>query len=85
MWKAEVIVMLKPVVNDPQGLTILGALRDLGFGSVQQVRAGKFFAITLDAKGQAEAEEALRQMCDQLLANPVIDDYRFTIHEATSS
>ncbi len=79
MWLAKVQVALKPVVNDPQGLTILGALHNLGFDGVSQVRAGKFFEISFEAVDEAEAQRLAGQMCDRLLANPVIEDYRFEI------
>ncbi len=79
MWLARVYVTLKPVVNDPQGLAIQGGLRTLGFSNVRSVRAGKYLEIKLDDVDQGEAEEAIRQMCAKLLANPVIEDYRFDL------
>lgn len=75
MWLARVRVMLKPVVNDPQGLAILGGLHLLGYESAQQVRIGKYLEITLDAEDEAAAREAVDGMCRRLLANPVIEDY----------
>jgi phosphoribosylformylglycinamidine synthase len=79
---AEVRVMLKPSVNDPQGLSIRGALRTLGFDGVDDVRAGKVIQLTLRAADRGAAEEALEQMCAQLLANPVIETYTFSLSEA---
>lgn len=79
MWLAKVYVTLKPLVNDPQGLTIQGALQNLGFGAVRSVRAGKYFEVRLDVPERAEAERAVGDMCSRLLANPVIEDYRFEI------
>lgn len=79
MYLAKVYVTLKPVVNDPQGLTIQGALHNLGFAAVQSVRAGKYFEIKVEASDSAEAERAVAAMCAQLLANPVIEDYRFEV------
>lgn len=78
-WVAEVIVTLKPVVNDPPGLSIQGALRQLGYTGVSRVRAGKFLRITLEAADRAEAERLVDEMCRRLLANPVIETYRFTL------
>ncbi len=82
MWLAKVIVSLKPVVNDPPGITISGALRTLGFASVQSVRSGKYFEVRLDAADEVAAREQVDAMCKQLLANPVIEDYRFTVERA---
>lgn len=72
---------LKPEVNDPQGLTILGGLQTLGFQSVTQVRMGKYLEVHLDAASRAAAEAQVEQMCRQLLANPVIEQFRFQLEE----
>lgn len=82
MFLARVYVTLKPTVNDPQGLTILGALRALGFGSVEAVRAGTYMEIRLDAADAGDAETQVAEMCRKLLANPVIEDFRFEIEPA---
>ncbi len=79
MWLAKVYVTLKPLVNDPQGLTIQGALHNLGFGDVKQVRAGKYFEIRLESVERGDAEREVGEMCSQLLANPVIEDYRYEV------
>ena len=79
MFLARVYVTLKPTVNDPQGLTIRGGLHSLGFESVQGVRAGKYIEITLDAEDESEADVQVTEMCRKLLANPVIEDFRFEL------
>ena len=76
---ARVYVTLKPTVNDPQGLTIKGALHALGFGEVDSIRAGKYMELRLEAKDTKTAEKQVNEMCDKLLANPVIEEYRFEI------
>ena len=78
-WIARVRVVLKPAVNDPQGLAIRGGLRQLGFADVSSVRAGKFFEVGLEAPDRAAAEKVVADMCRRLLANPVIEDYSFEI------
>ena len=78
---ARVHVTLKPVVNDPQGQSIQGGLRSLGFTSVTQVRTGKYFEITIDAEDAATAQRQVDEMCRRLLANPVIEDYRLAVEE----
>jgi phosphoribosylformylglycinamidine synthase len=82
LWLAEVRVMLKPSINDPQGLSIRNALRTLGFPGVEDVRAGKLIQIRLEAADRGSAAEAVERMCSQLLANPVIETYELSVAEA---
>jgi phosphoribosylformylglycinamidine synthase len=82
-FRAEVFVVLKALVNDPEGLVIRDALRTIGFNEVASVRSGKFLTIELEAEDAAEAEARLTQMCDKLLANPVIEEYRFSVKGAS--
>ncbi|MCC6943359.1 MAG: phosphoribosylformylglycinamidine synthase subunit PurS [Thermomicrobiales bacterium] len=74
-WVAEVVVMPKAGVNDPQGEAILGGLHDLGYRAVGRVRAGKQFRVEIDADSEAAARKAIAEMSDRLLANPVIEVY----------
>ena len=76
---ARIYVKLKSDVSDPQGLTVKGALESLSFRGVQHVHVGKFFVIELDNDDPEAAGEQVKQMCEKLLANPVIEDYSFTI------
>ena len=85
MYLARVYVTLKTTVNDPQGLTIRGALHSLGFADVESVRAGKYLEVSLAAKSRGQAETQLTEMCRKLLANPVIEDYRFELEELAST
>ena len=78
---ARVYVSLKPTVNDPQGLTIADGLRSLGFDSVESVRAGKYIEIRLTAEGSTSAGNQVDSMSDKLLANPIIETYRYDIEE----
>ena len=82
MYLARVYVTLKPTVNDPQGRTILGGLRSLGFDGAADVRAGKYLEIRLEAAARSEAEAMVDEMCRRLLANPVIESYRYDVEEA---
>lgn len=79
MYLARVYITLKPTINDPVGLTIRGGLHDLGFGAVESVRSGKYMELRLDAGSEQDAETALTGMCEKLLANPVIEEYRFDL------
>ena len=82
MFLARVHVTLKPVVNDPQGLTIRSGLHSLGFESVESVRAGKYLELKLDGTDRAAAETQVAEMCRKLLANPVIEDFRYELELA---
>jgi phosphoribosylformylglycinamidine synthase subunit PurS len=76
---ARVIVTPKPVVNDPQGLTVKQGLVTLGFREVDDVRVGKYLEVSLEAENMHEARERVEAMCRQLLANHVIEDFRFEV------
>jgi phosphoribosylformylglycinamidine synthase subunit PurS len=78
---ARVYVSLKPTVNDPEGITIGGALASLGFAGVEGVRSGRFFQVHLCASDEDAAREQVSQMCSRLLANPVIETYSFELQE----
>jgi phosphoribosylformylglycinamidine synthase PurS subunit len=80
-WASEIRVLLKPSVNDPQGLSIRNALRTLGFSGVADVRAGKLIQVRLTASDRPAAEAAVERMGTQLLANPVIETFSFTLDE----
>jgi phosphoribosylformylglycinamidine synthase len=80
--KAYVYVSLKKTVLDPQGKTIHGALSKLGYRGVSDLRQGKYFEITLDGglnKQQAQAE--VERMAREVLTNPVIEEYRYSIED----
>ena len=79
MFLAKVHVSLKPTVNDPQGLTIARALGRLGFGSVDALRAGKYFEVKIEGNDKAAAESDVKSMCEKLLANPVIETFTFEL------
>lgn len=78
-WLARIHVMLKPVVLDPQGDAVLTGLHQLGFSQVAAVRVGKYLEVTLQAASHEDATAQTRQMCERLLANPVIERYDFDI------
>jgi phosphoribosylformylglycinamidine synthase subunit PurS len=76
---ARVIVTPKPVVNDPQGITVRNGLVSLGFREVSDVRVGKYIEVSLDEETEQGARQRVEAMCGQLLANHVIEDFRFEI------
>ena len=81
MYQARIYVTLKATVNDPQGLTVLSSLHRLGFGNAEDVRVGKYLLVNVDEPDRAKAERSVTEMCHKLLANPVIEDFRFDLEE----
>ncbi|MBH5319001.1 phosphoribosylformylglycinamidine synthase subunit PurS [Paenibacillus sp. GSMTC-2017] len=79
MMKATVYVTIKENVLDPQGTAVQGALHSMGFAEVGKVRIGKYLEVVLDTNDRAEAETRLKEMCEKLLANTVVEDYRFEL------
>ena len=79
--RVTIFVSLKQGVLDPQGKAIERSLHTLGYNEVAGVRAGKVFELELEAASRAAAELRIREICDKLLANPVIEDYRFEIKD----
>jgi phosphoribosylformylglycinamidine synthase len=81
MYLAKVYISLKPTVNDPQGLTIKGALHNLGFADVTSVRAGKYIEIKLKEDKHDKAQQQVNEMCKNLLTNPIIENYAFEMEK----
>ena len=79
--KARVFVFYKDSVFDPQGNTLAHSLQRLGFNHVEDVRVGKIIDVQLKAYSIEDARRDLNKMCEKLLANPVIESYRFEIQE----
>lgn len=79
--RVKIFVCLKDGVLDPQGKAVERSLHTLGYREVQDVRMGKYLEIELDVPSRQTAEVRIREMCGKLLANPVIEDYRFEIEE----
>jgi phosphoribosylformylglycinamidine synthase len=81
-WVASVVIMPKEGVNDPEGEAILGGLHALGHESVGSVRAGRMLHLKVSAPTAEAAEASIARMCDQLLANPVIESFTMMIQPA---
>ncbi len=79
--RVKIFVCLKEGVLDPQGKAVERSLHSLGYKEVKDVRMGKYLEVDLEAASRQAAEARIREMCDKLLANPVIEDYRFEIQE----
>ncbi|KYD29115.1 phosphoribosylformylglycinamidine synthase subunit PurS [Geobacillus sp. NFOSA3] len=80
MYKVKVYVTLRESVLDPQGTAVKGALHSLSYKEVQDVRIGKFMELVIE-KSERDIDVLVREMCEKLLANTVIEDYRYEIEE----
>jgi phosphoribosylformylglycinamidine synthase len=79
--RVKIFISLKQGVLDPQGKAIENSLHALGYRDVRDVRMGKYLELDVEAASGGAIEARVRAMCDSLLANPVIEDYRFEIAE----
>ena len=79
--KARIYVTLKQGVLDPQGSAVMGALKSMDFKEVTDVRVGKFMEIELDASSAEAEQKRVAEMCEKLLANTVIENYRIELDE----
>jgi len=79
--KAYVYVSLKRSVLDPQGKTIQGALKKMGYKGLDDVRQGKYFELTLDGLSKNEAATEVERIAREVLTNPVIEEYRYSVEE----
>lgn len=82
LYKVEAEIMPKRGVNDPQGESVLSGLRLLGFDGASKVRVGKLIRFQVEADSADAARSQATEMCDRLLANPVIEEYELTVVEA---
>ena len=83
-YLAKIFVTLRPSVLDPAGVAVQSGLKQLGYDNVEQVRIGKYIELTLTSSDEGTARQNLDRMCDQMLANPVIENYHFDLTEVES-
>jgi len=80
-YRAQIYVTLRPSVLDPAGTAVESGLQNMGYANVTGVRIGKYVELTIAAASETVAREQLDKICDQLLANPVIENYRVELTE----
>jgi phosphoribosylformylglycinamidine synthase subunit PurS len=80
-YLAKIFVTLRPSVLDPAGVAVQSGLKQLGYENVEQVRIGKYIELTITSPDEARARQNLDDICNQMLANPVIENYRFDLIE----
>jgi phosphoribosylformylglycinamidine synthase subunit PurS len=78
-YLAKIYVTLRPSVLDPAGAAVQSGLGHLGYSNVEQIRIGKYIELNITAETQSLAEVQVDRMCDQLLANTVVENYRFEL------
>lgn len=83
MYKVKVYVTLRESVLDPQGTAVKNSLQSLDYKEVSDVRIGKYMELTIE-KSDRNVEDVVKEVCDRLLANPVIEDYRYEIEESVA-
>ncbi|KQL51408.1 phosphoribosylformylglycinamidine synthase [Heyndrickxia shackletonii] len=83
MYKVKVYVTLRESVLDPQGTAVKQSLHTMNYQEVQDVRIGKYMELTIE-KADRNIEEVVNELCTRLLANPVIEDYRYEIEECVA-
>jgi phosphoribosylformylglycinamidine synthase len=84
-YKAQIYVTLRPSVLDPEGTAVASGLQQQGYTEVQEVRIGKYIEVTLTTATEESARKQVNQMCDQLLANPVIENYSFELEQLATT
>ncbi len=83
-YQARIYVTLRPSVLDPAGVAVESGLKQLGYEGVEQVRIGKYIELMIGAANEDAARQQLDRICEQLLANPVIENYRFDLVEVSA-
>ncbi|AYV69245.1 MULTISPECIES: phosphoribosylformylglycinamidine synthase subunit PurS [Bacillaceae] len=83
MFKVKVYITLRESVLDPQGNAVKGSLHSLNYKEVEDVRIGKYLELTID-KSERNIDELVKEMCEKLLANTVIEDYRYEVEEVVA-
>lgn len=79
MFRSTIIVTLRKSILDPQGTAVEQGIHSLGYGAAKNVRIGKFIEMELDAASEEEARRMTEEVCKKLLANPVMEDYSYSI------
>ena len=82
MFRSKITVTLRPSILDPQGKAVELGMHSLGYQSVGHVRIGKFIEMNVDAKDRQTAERVTKEVCEKLLANPVMEDFSYSVEKA---
>jgi phosphoribosylformylglycinamidine synthase subunit PurS len=80
-YRAEIDVMPQKALLDPQGKAVTGSMKNLGLSEIQNVRIGKHISLEIEAQDKAAASAKIEAACNQLLANPIMEAFQFTLVE----
>jgi len=83
-YRAKIFVTLRPSVLDPAGVAVQSGLKQMEYNNVENVRIGKYIELNITSDSEKSARQGLDKICDQMLANPVIENYRFDLTEVES-
>jgi phosphoribosylformylglycinamidine synthase len=81
LFKAKIKITLRRSILDPQGKAVEHAIQSLGYKDVKDTRIGKYIELLIDSEDRQKAEKAAEEICNKLLANPVMEDYEFELAE----
>tara|TARA_Y100001960_G_scaffold68333_1_gene72068 strand:- start:10224 stop:10481 length:258 start_codon:yes stop_codon:yes gene_type:complete len=81
IFLSKIYVKYKSGISDPESINILSALDKLGFNNAKNLSTGKFFELTIESKDLKSAKNEIKEICNQLLTNPVIEQYSFDVYE----
>lgn len=81
MYKAKVLIKRRPSILDPQGKAVEKGAEHLGLKNIKNTRIGKYIEFDLDVKDKTVAEKEVKEYCSKLLANPIMEDFDFTLEE----
>ena len=82
MYKAQVKINLRKTILDPQGKTVENSLHHLGYKNISDTRIGKYIEFMIDTPDEKQAKQIIEEACSKLLANPVMEDYTYTLEKA---
>ncbi|MCI0716814.1 MAG: phosphoribosylformylglycinamidine synthase subunit PurS [Chlorobi bacterium] len=85
MYKAKIKVTLRKSILDPQGKAVEHSIQSLGYKNVKDTRIGKFIELEIDSNSEVEAKKIIDEVCNKLLANPIMEDYEFEITSLTGT
>lgn len=84
MFKVKVLVKRRPSILDPQGKAVEKGAEHLGLNNIKDTRIGKYIEFTVDTNDKSSAEKEVNEYCHKLLANPIMEDYEFTLEPVSS-
>ena len=83
MYKAKVLIKRRPSILDPQGKAVEKGAEHLGLKNIKETRIGKYIEFLVDTDNKSSAENEVKEYCHKLLANPILEDYEFTLEPAS--